>query len=283
MTVETIEFGTGEARLGGTLYQPADSPRAAVVIHGATGAKHSYYGAFSRWLAEERGLAVLTYDYRDFGASLKGSMRASQATMTDWGVHDPNTAQDYLRGRFPDTPLWVIGHSLGGFMLPFHANLDQVERFIAVASGPGHWTDHPWPYRAAAMLLWFGHGPLCALIAGFLPGRHLGLGADLPKGVYWQWRRWCLSRDFYEPDIGTTLPLRAEPGLSAPTTLIAVADDDLIPPKIVERLATFYPAAPIENRTLVPAEFGLTKIGHFGPFRRSNAVLWPAIMGDGPN
>lgn len=280
MAVETVEFGPKDARLGGTLYLPEGSPHAAVVIHGATGAKHSYYGAFSQWLAQERDLAVLTYDYRDFGVSAKGSMRASQATMADWGVNDPNAAQEYLRTRFPKTPLWVIGHSLGGFMLPLQANLDQIDRFIAVASGPGRWTDHPWPYRAAAMLLWFGHGPLSAVIAGYLPGRYLGLGADLPKGVYWQWRRWCLSHDFYEPDIGTTLPARSGSGLSAPTTLIAIADDDLIPPEVVRRLAGFYPNAPINQRTLAPTEFGLDKIGHFGAFRRGNAVLWPAIMAD---
>ena len=228
MTVETVQFGTGDAQLGGTLTLPDSAPRAAVVIHGATGAKHSYYGAFAQWLAQEHGHAVLTYDYRDFGASAKGPMRASRATMADWGVNDPNTAQTYLRARFPEAPLWVIGHSLGGFMLPFHDNLDQIDRFIAVASGPGHWTDHPWPYRAAAMFLWFGIGPPSALLAGFLPGKYLGLGADLPKGVYWQWRRWCLARDFYEQDIGTTLPHRTTPVLSAPTTLIAVADDEVL-------------------------------------------------------
>ncbi len=280
MAVETVEFGPQDARLGGTLYLPGTAPSAAVVIHGATGAKHRYYGAFSQWLAQEHGFAVLTYDYRDFGASATGSMRASRATMADWGVNDPNAAQAYLRGRFPATPLWVIGHSLGGFMLPLHTNLDQIDRFIAVASGPGRWTDHPWPYRAAAMLLWFGHGPLSALIAGYLPGRYFGLGADLPEGVYWQWRRWCLSHDFYEGDIGTTLPRRTAPGLSAPTTVIAVADDDLIPPEVVGRLAAFYPDAPITMRTLAPAEFGLGKIGHFGAFRRRNAVLWPAIIAD---
>ena len=280
MAAETVEIPRGDVRLGGTLYLPDGAPRAAVVIHGATGAKHSYYGAFADWLSQERGFAVLTYDYSDFGASARGSMRASTATMADWGAHDPDAVQAYLRARFPDAPFWVIGHSLGGFMLPFQKNLDRVDRFIAVASGPGGWTDHPWPYRAAAMALWFGHGPISALVAGYLPGRYLGLGADLPKGVYWQWRRWCLSQDFYQGDIGSALPVRAVPTLSAPVTAIAVADDDLIPPKVAARLAALYPDASVEQRMLTPAAYGLKKIGHFGPFRRRNAVLWPAIVED---
>ncbi|MEL7099826.1 MAG: hypothetical protein AAGM84_13425, partial [Pseudomonadota bacterium] len=106
------------AELVGTLYAPARRPFAAVVLNGATGVPQGYYRHFARWLAEERGMACLTYDYRDTGKSLRGSMRASQADMLDWGLTDQLAARRKLARLFPETKLWIIGHSLGAMLTP---------------------------------------------------------------------------------------------------------------------------------------------------------------------
>ena len=82
--------------------------------------------------------------------------------MADWGVQDQPAAQAALKARLPDTPLWVIGHSLGGFMLPFQPDTAEIARLITVASGAAYVGDHPWPYRAMALLFWYGPGPLAA-------------------------------------------------------------------------------------------------------------------------
>src|SRR5690606_29049703 len=74
-------------RLAGHLH-PADNPVAAVVLSGAVGVAQGYYTDFARWLAEERGIACLTYDYRDFGAWSTVSLRRTKATMTVRGYAD---------------------------------------------------------------------------------------------------------------------------------------------------------------------------------------------------
>ena len=67
---EELDIPSDGAVLCGRLVRPRGTPRAALVLHGATGAPARFYRGFAEWAARERDLAVLTYDYRDFGASL---------------------------------------------------------------------------------------------------------------------------------------------------------------------------------------------------------------------
>ena len=73
--VDELQFAAGDAQLAGQLYRPKGIPRAAVVLNGATGVPQSFYRHFARWLAAERGMVCLTYDYSDFGASAQRSLR----------------------------------------------------------------------------------------------------------------------------------------------------------------------------------------------------------------
>ena len=224
------------AVLTGKFYQPQGAPRAHLVIHGATGVPQRYYDAFANWAAE-RGVGVLTYDYRDFGASQRQSPRHSNATMADWGIRDQAAAERRLSELAPDGPLWALGHSLGGLTVAFRRFNSRFERFITIGAGHAHYSDHPWSYRPLALAFWFGPGPLATALAGYLPGRLLGLGPDLPKGVYWQWRRWCTRRDFFRSDIGLTLP---EPDFGADgpeIRMLTMSDDLLVPPAAVRRYA----------------------------------------------
>ena len=234
--------------LTGTLFLPEGPPRRTIALNGATGVAHGYYARFAAWLCVREQAAVLTYDYRDFGDSSGGALRSSRATMAEWGAGDQSAAADFLLETFPDVPLWVIGHSLGGLFVPFYAQAEKVERVIAVASGPAHWTLHPLKFMPTALFFWWLAGPLCTLLLGYMPGRLLGAGADLPKGVFWQWRRWCLSRRFYRPDWGGALPEPRFDAVRCPVTLVSISDDVMVPPRAVAGLQLFYPHAEVDHR-----------------------------------
>lgn len=276
--VTDVTFHSGEYRLKGTLFEPAEAPRAIVVINGATAVPARYYAAFAHWLAEDQGLACLTYDYRDFGASAGASMRASKATLSDWGVYDQQAARDYARRRAPDVPLWVIGHSLGGLCFPFQQRLDQIDRVITVGSGLVNVRDHPWRYQPVVRMFWYGPVPLVTMLAGYMPGRTMRIGADIPAGVYWQWRAWCTQTGFFAGDLGTRLPFPDWTGLTCDIKYVAIADDDLVPPAAVWRLMQCNAAAKMQQTVLRPGDHGLTKLGHIAPFAEANKAAWPAII-----
>ena len=274
---EPIRIASAGAELTGTLYRPAGTPKAAIVLHGATGVPHRYYRHFAAWLADE-GYACLTYDYRDFGASAAGHAKRSKATMVDWGLHDQSAAQQALEAAVPGAPVWVIGHSLGGFMLPFQPGAARVERLIAVASGPVHTSDHALNAQIPIRIFW--SRPVAALTRalGYLPGKMLGLGPDIPSGVYAQWRRWCTTRGFYRCDIGTALPQPDWSAFRGRAKFVVLDDDNWMTAPAVWRLMQHYPEAIKRQLTLRPKDHGLGKVGHVAAFSPKNKALWPAIL-----
>ena len=276
--IREIAFQSGEHTLRGHLFLPMETPRIVVVLNGATGVKARFYSSFAKWLAEQKGIACLTYDYRHFGASALEDIRKSKANMSDWGVHDQEAARAFLADAFPESRVWVIGHSLGSMCLPFQRNLEQIDRFIAITGGPGHYSDHPWPYQALARLFWFGPFPLITLLLGYLPGRTMRVGEDLPSGVYWQWRKWCTRRGFYSSEFGRELPFPDWVGLKAPTKFVAVKDDVITPPKTVWRLMQCHPSAPKTQLLLEPKAYGLQKIGHINVLSEKSRAVWESIV-----
>ena len=122
--VQELCFAAGDAMLAGRLYHPAGPARAAVVLNGATGVPQGYYRHFARWLAAERQMACLTFDYRDFGASARMHPRRSQATMAEWALADQPAARTEMQRRYAGVPLLVIGHSLGAMLMPLQDGLE---------------------------------------------------------------------------------------------------------------------------------------------------------------
>lgn len=252
-------------------------PRANLVLHGATGVPQRYYQPFARWAAL-RGVGVLTYDYRDFGASRTGPMRDSRASFADWMLRDQGAAEHRLAELAPDGPLRVLGHSLGGLGVAFRRFDARVSRITTIGAGMAHHTDHPWSYRPIALAFWFVLGPVGTALAGYLPGRRMLLGADLPAGVYWQWRRWCTRRAFFHEDIGHSLP---QPDFTAPEPelrMLTMTDDVVVPPVAVRRYADAFAAGRVEFTALNPADYGLSSLRHIAVLSAPNAAAWPAIL-----
>ena len=268
---DEVLFPSGTSILVGRKFQPAGTPRAVVLIHGATAVPQGFYRAFAEWLTTQ-GLAAFTYDYRDFARSATAPVRQSKATILDWTLQDQPAAQAEVARQFPGTPLWIMGHSLGGLFVPWHPNAAIAERVITLASGLVHVSHHPWPYKAGALAFWYGPGAALTALLGYTPGKLLGLGARFPKGVYWQWRRFCTRTDYFRQAEFPT----GQPPITAPTKIIAIADDDMVPPLSVWKLMELYPMAVKSQLTLRPAKG--RKIGHMGAFRRTNAHLWPSII-----
>jgi predicted alpha/beta hydrolase len=276
--VEPVRIDAGRKTLAGFCYRPTGPARALAVLNGAVGVPQRFYRAFASWLAETQEVACLTYDYSDFGASAVGSMRQSKVSLADWGLADQPAAMRAARRLAPGLPVWVIGHSFGGIMLSFNGQAAGAARVITLGSGLVRLSDHPWPYRLAAAAFWYGHGPLLAHGAGYLPGRLAGLGSDLPAAVYWQWRRWATTRGFVLSDAGQALPLPKPATVTAPVRIVAVADDVMVPPHAVWRQMALVPEAVKRQKVLRPGDYGLDRIGHLGAFARQNSVVWPDII-----
>lgn len=272
---EDVHFHSGEYLLHGRFFVPPLAPEKVVIINAATDVPAYFYHAFARWLAREKGYACLTYDYRGFGKSARD--RDAKVLLSDWAVHDAQAARDFVRRRFRASKIWIIGHSVGAMGLPFQERLDEIERVICVASGMVHVRDHPYYYQPLARLFWFGHVPLVVAAFGRVP-KWLGLGAELPGPVYWQWRRWCTQKSFFANDFGRALPMPDWTGLQAPVKFVAISDDAMVPPKAVWRLMQCFQGAWRTQLVLKPESNGLKHIGHIHAFAERNKACWEDVI-----
>ena len=275
-----VRFDCLNDTISGQFFLPDANPCLAIVIHPATGVPQRQYVKFARWLSAEKRAAVLIYDYRGMGSSRQGKLSQVKLCMSDWGVDDQSAALDFLCESFPDLPIWVIGHSLGGVCLPWHKRAGEVSRLVAIASGPANIFRHPWSYMPQVLAFWYLAGPLLTALYGYLPGRMIGLGADLPRNVYWQWRRWCLSRSFYRVDWGGKMPMPDLTRVKADIKLVGINDDVMVTPASVQMLATTYPTAKLRYTEIYPKSFGLEAIGHIGVFSERCKAVWPTLIAE---
>lgn len=268
----TVTAADGHA-LAATFFEPA-APRGAVLVVPAMGVPQSYYAAFARWLAAQ-GYAVTTFDYRGIGASRRGHLRDLRCDLLDWARLDCAAVLAAAAARAPGRPLYWIGHSLGGQILPFVPGHERVEKMITVATGSGYWRENAAPLRRRVWFLWFLVAPLAVRLFGYFPGRRLGMVGDLPRGVIEQWRRWCLNRDY---------AAGVEPGareryaaVRVPIVSLSFSDDELMSARNIESIHGFYTGAPRIMRRVSPAQAGVRQIGHFAFFRPDlGSALWPA-------
>lgn len=255
------------------VYEPQNQNNGTVLIASAMGVAQDFYADFANWLAAN-GFMAITFDYRGMGLSRKGHLRDYKLNILDWAKIDCATMIDTAAELNPDKPLYWVGHSLGGQILGFVPNISKVSKAIIISSGSGYWRENSPPLKRKVWLLWYLVGPAATFLFGYFPGKALHMVGDLPKGVFFQWRRWCLNPHYV---VGVEGPYahNAYAALQIPIVSLSFSDDEFMSQSNIESLLSLYPNAPKTHIRLTPEEVGMKKIGHFGFFKEKWCLeLW---------
>jgi predicted alpha/beta hydrolase len=262
----------------GRFFLPRGDVRGAVLIVAAMGAPQTYYASFATWLAAE-GYIAATFDYRGIGLSRAGSLRRFDADISDWAELDCAAMITALSERVaPATPLYWIGHSLGGQILPFVPNHTKLAKIVTIATGSGYWRENAAPLRYVVWWLWFVVVPIALRLCGYFPGKRLRKVGDLPRGVIEQWRRWCLSPE-YAVGVEGERARSLYASVATPITSLSFTDDEFMSARNIDSIHGFYVNAPRTMKRIAPHDIGAQRIGHFGFFRpRFETSLWRAHL-----
>ncbi len=258
-------------------FAPSGEAKAAVLVVPAMGVTQAYYAPFAEWLASQ-GFLVATFDFRGIGQSRHGRLKGLKVDVLDWARQDCAAMIDAVSARVAGRPLYWIGHSLGGQILPFVPNRERVARIVTVATGSGYWRENTASLRRTSWWLWFVAVPLTVRLFGYFPGRRLRKVGDLPRGVMEQWRRWCLNPDYavgVEGEAARALYAAVE----TPIFSLSFTDDEYMSRRNVEAIHGQYAKAQRIMKRIAPKEIGVRRIGHFGFFRPKFAEsLWQAHL-----
>ncbi|MBI5256633.1 MAG: alpha/beta hydrolase [Burkholderiales bacterium] len=263
-------------------YEPPTPARAVALVSPATGVPQRYYRHFAAWLAR-RGYAVLTYDYRGIGESLRGPVRADRSRMRDWALLDMSTAlAEAERRRAPrGLPLLVVGHSFGGNAAGLARGFERADALLTLGAQSGDWRNWPGRHRWVTGAYFHLMLPLVSHLFGRAPGWALGgRGDGLPKQVALEWARWGRRRGYLFTDPSLAAHLQGYRRFAGTAHLWNVSDDLTYgPAPAVDALAAEYQAARVRRHELVPKKLGITQLGHFGAFRPGvGEKVWPVLL-----
>ena len=246
-----------------------------VLISSAAAVPRGYYQRFAETLVREYGFrAALTYDYRGTGGSRPKGVNGRRIRMLDWGRKDFPAALDALKAAHPDLPVTGIGHSYGGLALGLSGRQAEFGRYVMVSTISGYFraTREPLKILLAMSLVGMPYG----MVTGTTP-HWLGLGMDIPGGVFRDWARWCRKPDFFFSDPTFDIPA-AYAETTTPILAIGASDDPWGTVAAQQGAFKYYSNAPITYLWQDPEEAG-GPIGHIGYFRpRFKTTLWPAAL-----
>lgn len=256
-------------------YAASGPPRGQLIVAGATGVPQLFYRHFAEF-ASSQGYTTLTLDYRGIGLSRLRSLKEFRMAYLDWAHQDLAAAVDSM--AHDSLPLFMLGHSFGGHAFGLLPNHDCVARFYTFATGAGWHGWMPPAERIKVSLMWHLVGPLLVRWHGYLAWSKLGMGEDLPLGVYRDWKHWCrFPRYFFDDPAMAHVAARFDQ-VTTPIVAANALDDLWAPPASRDAFMSGYRGTRWQGVDIDPQRIGLGAIGHMGYFRRTAQPLWHDVL-----
>jgi predicted alpha/beta hydrolase len=247
----------------------------SVIVGPATAVAQTYYTKFCTYLAEQ-GFDVLSFDFRSVGQSLQRPIRDyADIGFSDWAEHDYPAVIDAMHALHPNQPLYIVGHSVGGWMPGATHASHRIDGILGVAALSAYWPLMSRPHRYGHWLTWNTLVPMTTALLGYWPG-WAGLTHDLPAKLGREFAQWAQMPGFLFD--APQFDARGNAGkFNGHLHLYQISDDAWGTPEAVSALQPHYPNAKSNvMETLVPADFGSKKIGHLDFFRSAHRdSLWP--------
>jgi predicted alpha/beta hydrolase len=272
-TTALIEYRAADAHSASAHVLRAADPDAPVFLClPAMGVAAAYYIGFGEALRES-GVHVVISDLRGIGSS---SMRASRAC--DFGyreilAHDLPALVAAVRERFPASPRFLFGHSLGGqlWSLYLSANPGAADGIVNVATCNVHYQGWPRPARYGVLgtaLLFRALGETL----GYVPAGRFGFAGNEARTLMADWSNNCLKGTY----VLANDPLDYESALRAlrkRVLSLSLEGDRLAPRQAVGKLVAKMESANVTRRHLSLTELGLARGSHFSWSKRPAAVV----------
>lgn len=216
--------------------------KACVIILPAMGVRASFYKHFGHSLMDF-DVAAYVMEYRGLGDS---SLRAGWRTDYGYKQHQEDVAALIVKVKqeYPDRPLYIAGHSMGGHFAVMTAGLapTSFDGIIMLASGT------PW-YKvyegntASKIKMLLRLMPLLLLL-GYFPGKKLGFAGREARSLMRDWQKLAQDNHFKVKGVTDTLEQKIA-AYSGKILCLCFERDDLATPKASTTLLEKVPQAEV--------------------------------------
>jgi predicted alpha/beta hydrolase len=279
--MQKIEISVQENDLIAATIFPASNEKKlnrSVIVGPAAAVSQTYYQDFCEYLAEA-GYDVMSFDFRGVGQSKTRNIREYRDIgFLAWAEHDYPAVVNAVLEKLPNQPLYIVGHSVGGWMPALTKISDRIDGLVTVAALSGYWRLIAAPQRYLHFLAWYFIAPLAIRIYGYWPG-WAGMKADTSAALGLDFARWAKRPGFVfdEPRMKASEHASRFVGH---LHLFQIADDSWGTPAAVKAVHDRYPNAKTRVCEVVePKKLGIPFIGHFNFFRNTHRdTLWALAL-----
>ncbi len=274
MITKTHYTATDGYALSGRHYQ-GQNAQAKLVIASATGVPQGFYRQFAEYAANA-GFDVFTFDYRGIGESKPSNLKGFDMDYRDWAQKDLQAVLEVIHD--PSLPLYLVGHSYGGHAVGMLDNHSLISAACFFGAGAG-W--HGWMPKMEGLrvqFMWNVIAPVITRMKGYLGWSALGMGEDLPMGVYRQWKRWCKHPNYFFDDPDYQEMHQMFSTVELPIKAVTATDDKWALPQSRDAFIKHYVNSDLDLIDVHPSTIGTKHIGHMGYFRPHAAKLWPQAL-----
>lgn len=248
----------------------AAAPRCVVVFLPALGMQAKWYKRLGADLAA-RGCAVCVMEQRGHGASTVLVGRGTNFGVAEFVDQDIPAILDSVERRFPDSPIVLAGHSLGGHLSTIYAGIrpQRISGVAHVACGFPYHRDFA-SSRARLIRLLCYLIPMASVFPGYFPGKTIGFGGKESIHLMRNWRGWAMSGRFGFD--GREDVERAVAGFTGAVLSISLDEDEYSCLEAETRALSPFTHAAVTRVTLGSAEQG-EFLGHFDWARDPGGVV----------
>ena len=272
-----MNFPKNPLKVSLTPYLPDSEAHGVIILAPAMGVNQRYYAALANWLTT-KGFIAVTFDFQGMGVNSPKQLKHIDINITDWIETDCARVIARCRESWPDLKITWVGHSLSGQIFPLIPNQTELSGIVSIASGSGFWRLAPMTMRFKALTLWHLLVPVLTPLFGYFPGKKLGVVANLPKRVIYQWRKWCLDSDYC---LAAAPPSMRATFTSTKQKVVALTfdDDHMISFESARALHRLFARNDIGHQHISSSQTPFKRIGHFGFFRhRQQEALWATYL-----
>ena len=236
-----------------------------ILIASALGVPARFYRAYASFMAT-KGFTVLSFHYRGIGLSGQQA-DPGLIRLAHWGSQDLDTMIGKATKIAGSSPVYLVGHSIGGQLVGLAKRAAQLSAVIFVGASFPYWSRGPLAYRLKLLSFYYCLVPIIGRLRDPFPARALGLSnADMPSRLLRDWAEWASQKEYLLSPRFHLNAKQAYSELCLPALAFEFADDHIAPQAATQKLYDSYPSLHIEVRRK-PA--GKPVIGHMGFFRES--------------
>ena len=239
-----------------------DSNTPVVLLFPAMGVKAPYYFDLANSL-NGQNLHFACTDLRGHGPLHDKPNRTS-----DFGYHemihmDWPAAINRLKEIYPNNPIYLMGHSLGGQLSACYSAIDthEISGLILVASGNVHYQAYrrKWKILFGTQLVWYA-----SRLVGYWPGNKLGFAGNEAQGVIRDWAYNARSGRYRAKD-GNKFYLLDGKLSQVETKILAISfdGDKLAPHSAMQSLLDKFHRAKKTHIRTCARELDIASLGHF--------------------